>query len=134
MSMTFGHSDHTNLYALCCGIWYFTVKAHHLIFHVESQLGQSVAYSLVYKALCGMQEQKLKVLKETLLPGSGHHILTVSDNTQAFVKPHDHRIRHEKKMIKGLAGTAVEMQDADPEAFDLQELIHHQALQEGFDS
>ena len=84
----------------------------------------------MYEALHEMAEQKLKDSKEALLPGSGCHILTVSDNTQTFVKPCDHRIGHEKKMIKGQAGTTVEMQDADPEAFDLWELICHQALQE----
>ncbi|KAM6503971.1 hypothetical protein JOM56_000914 [Amanita muscaria] len=105
------------MYALCRGIWYFAVKAHHSIFRVESRLGQSVAYSSVYEALRGMAVQKLNDLKEALRPGSGSHIITVSDNIQAFVKPR-------------LAGTAVEMQDADPEAFDLRDLIHRQALQE----
>ncbi|KAF8235504.1 hypothetical protein L208DRAFT_1392366, partial [Tricholoma matsutake] len=43
MLMTFGCSDRANLYALCRGIWYFAVKAHHSIFRVESHMGQSVA-------------------------------------------------------------------------------------------
>ena len=71
-----------------------------------------------------MAAQKLNDLKEALRPGSGCHVITVSDNTQTFVKPRDHRIGREKKMIKGLAGTAVEMQDADPDAFDLCKLVH----------
>ncbi|KAF8230262.1 hypothetical protein L208DRAFT_1476868 [Tricholoma matsutake] len=118
MSMTFGHSDYSgtallwtllwallpwlhcaNLYALCCGIWYFAVKVHHSIFHVKSWLGQSVAYSSVYEALCGMAKQKLKYLKEALLPGSGHH---------TFVKPRDHRIRHiDGPHLKNVAVTQI---------------------------
>jgi hypothetical protein len=77
-----------------------------------------------------MAEEKLNDLKEALRPGSGRHVITVSDNTQTFIKPRDHRIGREKKMIKGLAGTAVEMQDADPGVFDLRELVRRQALQE----
>jgi hypothetical protein len=122
MSMTFGRSDRASKYALCRGIWYFAVKAHHSIFRVESRLGQSVAYASVYAALRGMAEQKQEDLKIALRAGSGRHVITVSDNIQTFQKPLDHRIGREKKMIKGLAGTAVEMQDVDPDALNLEEL------------
>jgi hypothetical protein len=61
-------------------------------------------------------------LKNALHPGSGWPVITVSDNIQTFQKPLDHRIGCKKKMIKGLARTAVEMQDIDPDAFNLEEL------------
>jgi hypothetical protein len=122
MSMTFGQSDRTSKYALCRGIWYFAVKAHHSIFRVESWLGQSVAYASVYAALHGMAEQKQEDLKIALHAGSGWHVITVSNNIQTFQKPLDHRIGQENKMIKGLTGTAVEMQDVDPDALNLEEL------------
>ncbi|KAF8056184.1 hypothetical protein FPV67DRAFT_1731334 [Lyophyllum atratum] len=130
MSLTFGRSERASLYALCRGIWYFSTKAHRSIFRVESRLAQCVAYSSVYPALKAMSEQQLKDLKAALLPGSGRHILTVGDNVQTFVKPRDHRIGRESKMIKGYAGTAVEMEDYEEGAFDLDELVRRQSLQQ----
>ena len=69
-----------------------------------------------------MAEQKQEDLKISLHAGSGWHIITVSDNIQTFQKPLDHRIGCKKKMIKGLTGTAVEMQVVDPDAINLEEL------------
>ncbi|KAM6491642.1 hypothetical protein JOM56_012886, partial [Amanita muscaria] len=106
MSMTFSRSNRASLYPLCRGVWLFAVKAHHSIFRVESRLGQSIAYSTVYEALRSMADHTMKDLRR------------------------DHRIGRENKMSKGLAGTAVEMEDITPEAFDLAELNRRQALQQ----
>ncbi|KAF9489806.1 hypothetical protein BDN71DRAFT_1435139 [Pleurotus eryngii] len=108
-------SNCANLYPLCCGIWYFSVKAYHTIFHVESQLAQTVSYMSVYQALTSMA-----VAKRTDLQGA------VRPRSQCFCII----IRHKNKMIKGLAGTAVEMQDIDSQGFDVKELIWWQGLKE----
>lgn len=45
------------------------------------------------------------------------------DNIQAYMKQRDHRIGRENKMIKGFAGTAIELEDFDPAALDLKALL-----------
>lgn len=128
--MTFSRSNRASLYSLCRGVWLFAVKAHHSVFRVESRLGQSVAYSTVYEALRSMANHKMKDLQVAARAGSGRHFIVVSDNIQVYLRQRDHRIGRENKMSKGLAGTAVEMEDISPEAFDLAELARRQALQE----
>jgi hypothetical protein len=130
MSLTFGRSNRANLYPICRGIWYFAVKAHQSVFRVESRLAQSVAYTSVYAALRAMAERTLADLKEAFHPDSGQSVSVVSDNVQEFQKQQDHRIGRQNKMIKGLAGTVVEMEGVTPEAFDLKELVQRQALLE----
>lgn len=130
MSLTFSRSNRASLYPLCRGVWLFAVKAHHSIFRVESRLGHSVVYSTVYEALRSMADNQMKDLRAAARAGSGHHFIVVSDNIQVYLRQRDHRIGRENKMSKGLAGTAVEMEDFAPEAFDLAELTHRQALQE----
>ncbi|KAG6835289.1 hypothetical protein H0H93_003080 [Arthromyces matolae] len=102
--------------------------AHHTIFRVESRLAQSVAYSTVYTTLSQMAEKAMEDLKASL--ASGVPFLTVGDNVQTYAVQRDHRIGKENKMIKGYAGTVVEMQDVEDNAFDLQELLSCQAKQE----
>ncbi|KAG6836416.1 hypothetical protein H0H93_008157 [Arthromyces matolae] len=126
MSMTFGRSERANYYALCLGIWLFSAKASHTIFRVESRLGQTVAYSSVYSALKGMSMQSLEDLKSRI--SSGVWILAVGDNVQTYARARDHRLGRESRMIKGYAGTAVELQDFDPEASNLDTLKANQAL------
>ncbi|KII85951.1 hypothetical protein PLICRDRAFT_115567 [Plicaturopsis crispa FD-325 SS-3] len=106
-SLTFGCSEHASLYPMCRGFWYFAVKAHQSIYRVESRLAQSVSYETVRR-----------------------HFSIVGDNIQAYAKQRDHRIGRESRMLKGFAGTAVELHDYEPEAFDLQELKRRRALME----
>ena len=116
MLMTFSRSNRANLYVLCRGIWLFAVKAHHSLFWVESQLGHSIAYSTVHEALRSMADQKMKDLRNAAHTGLGRHFIIVSNNIEVYLQQRDHRIGQESKMSKGLAGTAVEMENVPPEA------------------
>ncbi|KAG5654261.1 hypothetical protein H0H81_005504 [Sphagnurus paluster] len=130
MALTASRSQYASLYPLCRGIWLFAVKSHQSIFRVESRLGHSVAYSTVYDALKTMSDEQLIMLKELFDPESGRYAQFVSDNVQAYALIRDPRIGRDNRMIKGLAGTVVEMENVVPGAFDLKELIRRQALQE----
>ncbi|RDB15452.1 hypothetical protein Hypma_004158 [Hypsizygus marmoreus] len=130
MSMTFGRSNRASLFQLCRGIWLFAVKAPSTVYRVESRLGLSVTVSTVYNALKEMAEQKRTELREAFLPGSGRFFNVVIDNTQTYAKVRDPRLGRENQMITGLVGTAVEMENFDPQAFNLRELLARQALQE----
>jgi hypothetical protein len=113
---------------MCRGIWLFAVKAPGTVFRVESRIGQSVAYQTVYQALREMAKQKKQDLQAAM--AAGRHFIVVSDNIQAYARQRDHRIGRENRMITGLAGTAVEMEDYDPQAFDMNDLIQRQKQQE----
>ncbi|KDR64811.1 hypothetical protein GALMADRAFT_1353873, partial [Galerina marginata CBS 339.88] len=128
MSLTFGRSSHANYYQICRSIWLFAIKAPYTLFRVESRLGLSVAISSVYDALREMSRTKRQELKQAVEDGK-HHI-SVSDNIQTYSKERDRRIGRENKMITGLAATAIEMEDYDPAAFDLDKLIERQVRQE----
>ncbi|KAF8187155.1 hypothetical protein BJ912DRAFT_970316 [Pholiota molesta] len=128
MALTFARSNRASLYPLCRGIWLFAAKASRTIFRVESRIGQSVAYSTVYIALRAMGRQKLDDLRKAIK--AGRHFITVSDNIQTYAKQRVRRIGRENRMITGLSATAIEMQDYDPEAFNLEELVERQCKQE----
>ncbi|KDQ50832.1 hypothetical protein JAAARDRAFT_164426, partial [Jaapia argillacea MUCL 33604] len=125
-ALTFTRSSRASLYPLARGVWYFAVKAHQSVYRVESRLGQSVSYESVRKALRAMAEAKQDDLRNAMRPGSGRHFIVVGDNVQAYAKQRDHRIGQENKMIKGFAGTAIEMEDVDPAAFDMDDFVARQ--------
>ncbi|KAI0055098.1 hypothetical protein BV25DRAFT_1816096 [Artomyces pyxidatus] len=129
-SLTFARSSRASLYPLCRGIWLFAVKAHQSIYRVESRLGQSVSYETMRQAIHTMADAKLVMLRKLLSPDSGKNFVSVGDNVQAHSKERDHRIGRRSTMIKGFAGTAVEMEDCDPKAFDIDELLRREALVE----
>ncbi|KDQ57007.1 hypothetical protein JAAARDRAFT_109613, partial [Jaapia argillacea MUCL 33604] len=124
--LTFACSNRASLYPLARGIWYFAVKAHQSIYRVKSRIAQSVSYKSVRKALAAMAEAKRDDLRDAMRPDSGRHFIVVGDNVQAYAKQRDHRIGRENKMMKGFAGTAVEMQDIDPLAFDVDDFVARQ--------
>ncbi|KAG6915753.1 hypothetical protein DXG01_010020 [Tephrocybe rancida] len=128
MSLTCGRSERANYCALCKGIWLFSAKAHQTVFRVESRLAQSVSYASVYSALSDMSRQSLEDLAARIK--SGGWVLVVGDNIQTYARARDHRLGRESRMIKGYAGTAVEMQDFEPGAEDLEALKAKQNLQE----
>lgn len=100
------------------------------MFRVDSRLAQSVSHASVYAALSSMSSATKNHLREAVREGGGRYFLIVSDNIQTYAKQRDHRIGRENRMIKGLAATAVEMQDVDPQGFDTKELIRRQGLHE----
>ncbi|KAF8965633.1 hypothetical protein BDZ97DRAFT_1658861 [Flammula alnicola] len=128
MLLTFGRSDRANLYQLCRALWMFATKTARTVFRVESRIGQSVAHSTVYKALSEMAKQKQSELKASVQAGKDK--IVVSDNVQVYARKRDRRIGRENKMITGLAGTAIEMQDYHPDALNLQDILQRQARQE----
>ncbi|RXW17874.1 hypothetical protein EST38_g7988 [Candolleomyces aberdarensis] len=77
-----------------------------------------------------MSLEKQKLLKDDLDPNSGTHHLVVSDNVQVYARQRDPRMGRENKMITGMAATAIPMEAADPEAFNLKILLDQQAKQE----
>ncbi|KAF8163196.1 hypothetical protein B0H34DRAFT_794930 [Crassisporium funariophilum] len=128
MALTFLRSNRASLYPLCRGIWLFAVKAPRTLFRVESRIGQSVAYSTVYTALRAMGRQKIDDLQKAIQ--SGKHFITVSDNIQTYAKQRVRRIGRENRMITGLGATAIEMEDYDPDAFNLEDIMERQRKQE----
>jgi hypothetical protein len=128
MSLTFGRSDRASLYQLCRGLWMFATKTAKTVFRVESRIGQSVAYATVYAALGEMARQKQSELKAKVQ--AGIHYSIVSDNIQAYRKERDHRLGRENQLLTGLAGTAIQLQDFHPDAFNLQDFLERQARQE----
>ncbi|KAH7903329.1 hypothetical protein BJ138DRAFT_1120498 [Hygrophoropsis aurantiaca] len=130
MELTFLASGRTTLYPICRGVYLFAMKAHKSLFRVESRLGRSVVFETVYKSLRTMAHARLEELKDATRVGSGRYFWVVGDNIQAYSKQRDHRIGRESRMIKGFAGTAIEMKGVNPEAFDVKELVRRQTLQE----
>ncbi|KAG6907429.1 hypothetical protein DXG01_008894 [Tephrocybe rancida] len=128
MALTLGRSNRANLFAFCRGIWLFSSKAAQTVYRVDSRFGLSVASSTVHTALSCMSEKQMENLQALL--ASEKPVLTVGDNVQTWAKQHDHRIGRESKMLKGYAGTVVEMQDVEEGAFDLQDLLSQQSLQQ----
>ncbi|KAF9528832.1 hypothetical protein CPB83DRAFT_929056 [Crepidotus variabilis] len=128
MSMTFGRSKLASLYPLCRGIWLFAVKAPITLFRVESRLALSTSYSTVSDALKTTSTGNQDMLKETREEGT--HYSVVIDNIQTYFKQRDMRYGKESRMITGLAGTAVQMEDCDSDAFNLQTLVESQIKQE----
>ncbi|KAH7904089.1 hypothetical protein BJ138DRAFT_1019611, partial [Hygrophoropsis aurantiaca] len=128
MALTTVRSARCTLYPLCRGVYLFATKAQKSLFRVESRIGRSVAYQTVYTALATMAEARNNELHVATRPESGRHFLIVGDNIQAFAKQRDHRIGRESRMIKGFAGTAVEMEDIDPDAMNAEELVQRQHL------
>ncbi|EGO20852.1 hypothetical protein SERLADRAFT_411062 [Serpula lacrymans var. lacrymans S7.9] len=63
-----------------------------------------------------------------MVPGA--FFCVVGGNIQAFARQRDSRIGGESHLIKGFAGTAVEMEGCDPAAFNVEELVRHHKLQE----
>lgn len=106
----------------------FATKAACMNFQVNSHIGLCVAQSTVYNALKQMAKQKQSDLKHAI--ESGKHFSVVFDNIQTYIKQQDHYIGWENHMITGLAVTAIEMEDYLPEAFNLKDLLDHQAHQE----
>ncbi|KAI0311082.1 hypothetical protein OF83DRAFT_1069420 [Amylostereum chailletii] len=127
-SLVFSRNNRASLYPLCRGIWLFACKAHQSIYRVESRLGLSVSYETTRQALRTAADVKMQELKDAL--ESGLHFIGVGDNVQAYVKQRDHRIGRRSTMIKGFAGTAVQMEDCDPTAFNIEELLRREALLE----
>ncbi|KAF9482611.1 hypothetical protein BDN70DRAFT_778301, partial [Pholiota conissans] len=128
MALTFLRSNRASLYPLCRGIWLFAIKGPRTLFRVESRIAQSVAYSTVYTALGEMGKKKRKELQEAI--SAGEHFNTVTDNIQTWYKRRVHRIGRESQELKGFAGTAIKLEDYDPEAFNLKELLERQRKQE----
>ncbi|KDR82981.1 hypothetical protein GALMADRAFT_206697 [Galerina marginata CBS 339.88] len=127
MSLIFGRSNRASLYALCRAIWLFAVKAPHKLFRVESRLGLSVSYTTVYGALATMAKQKKEDLRKAIQDGKD--VITVSDNIQTYSKQRDRRIGKENRMITGLAATVIMMEDYNPAAFNLTDIIERQMQQ-----
>ncbi|PPQ95548.1 hypothetical protein CVT26_008573 [Gymnopilus dilepis] len=127
LALTFGRSNRASLYALGRAVWMFAAKAPHTLYRVESRLGMSVAYTTVYRALATMSQQKRRILRNAV--ASGKNFIVVSDNIQVYARERERRIGKENRMITGLAGTAILMEDYDPAAFDLQDLMQRQKEQ-----
>ncbi|KIK80231.1 hypothetical protein PAXRUDRAFT_36250 [Paxillus rubicundulus Ve08.2h10] len=130
LGLTFTCSECSTLFPLCRGVYLFAVKAHKSLFCVESCIGCSVSFQTVYTALQTMAAARQAELQAATHLGSGCHFVIVGDNVQVFLKQRDHWIGRESQMIKGFAGTAVEMEDFNPQSFDIDELIRRQLLLE----
>ncbi|KAF9230788.1 hypothetical protein BU15DRAFT_91045 [Melanogaster broomeanus] len=130
LGLTFIRSERSTFFPLCRGVYLFAVKAHKSLFRVESRIGRSVSFQTVYTALQTMAVARQAELQAATHLGSGRHFVIVGDNVQVFLKQRDHRIGRESRMIKGFAGTAVEMEDFNPQSFDIDELIRRQLLLE----
>ncbi|KAH7917122.1 hypothetical protein BV22DRAFT_1026962, partial [Leucogyrophana mollusca] len=130
MALTFIKTWRASFYPICRAVYLFATKSHRSLFRVDSRLGRSVSFNTVYASLKTMAEQRQRELQEATRLGSGRNFAVVGDNVQAFAKQRDHRIGRESRMIKGFAGAAVEMADFDPAAFDVDELVRRQQLQE----
>lgn len=129
-AMTFNRSSRANMYALARGVWLYGSKAHQSIFRVESRLAQSVSYETVRTALRNMAEAVRNDLRNIGVNEKHRWFSIVGDNVQTYSKERIHRIGRQSKMIKGFAGTAVEMLDFDPAALDLKELLERRAKME----
>ncbi|KAF9472171.1 hypothetical protein BDN70DRAFT_925796 [Pholiota conissans] len=128
MALTFGRSNRANFYAMCRGLWLFSTRAANTMFRVESRLGLSVSLATVYTALREMAKQKQMDLKEAIQLGK--LFILIFDNIQTYIKQRDHRIGRENKMLKGLAGCMIELEDFDLDAFNLHDFIEAQARQD----
>lgn len=51
----------------------------------------------------------------------------VGDNIQSYYRLSDPRIGRENRKLKGFAGTVIELEDFDPEAFDAEKLLEQQS-------
>ncbi|EAU82342.2 hypothetical protein CC1G_06652 [Coprinopsis cinerea okayama7 len=106
MSLAFAKSNRANLIPLCRGIWMFSALAPKTMFRVESRLGMSVSYSSTHRALKNMSKE------------------------QGKEKKRDHGLGRVSEMVKGMAATAIQMDNIDPEAFNLTNLLERQAKNE----
>ena len=61
-----------------------------------------------------------EMVQDIITGNSGRWFDIVGDNIQTYAKQRDPRIERQNRMIKGFAGTLVELVDVDPSALDLQ--------------
>ncbi|EGO27330.1 hypothetical protein SERLADRAFT_435106 [Serpula lacrymans var. lacrymans S7.9] len=108
MALTFNRSKYASLVPMSRGLYLFATQAHRSLFRVDSRLGRSVVYDTATQ------------------PGFGRFFHIVGDNVQTFARKCDPRIGRENQMIKGFAGAAIELENVDPKAFDLDTLIQCQ--------
>ncbi|KAI0081500.1 hypothetical protein K474DRAFT_1671959 [Panus rudis PR-1116 ss-1] len=113
--LAYGRNQWVNLLPLCRAISFFSMKAHQSIYRVGTRLGHCTTYATVQNALVLMAKAKRTLLRQQ------HEIYKwiVLDNIQRYMRPQDHRIGRVDHMVNGCAGTAVELQNCPPGAFDL---------------
>lgn len=113
----FSRNQFTNLLQLCRGIHLFATKAHQSLFRLGSRNGHNVSYGSTRAALIQMSLAKQHYLRQ--LTEKGHPLWLCMDNIQYKTINRDHRIGSSGRMVIGTSGTAIEMEDCPPNAFDL---------------
>jgi hypothetical protein len=104
------------------GILYFACGAPTLLFSTNSRIGNTPAYSTIYRTLEGLSKQQAKDTEEM-----GRHLnkwpIIRFDNVQSYSKRRDLQIGRVNQMRIGTAGTAVEMEDYNPAAMDVDDRL-----------
>ncbi|KAF9233098.1 hypothetical protein BU15DRAFT_80456 [Melanogaster broomeanus] len=114
--------------AMCRAVYYFASMASQSLYRVDSRLGRSISYASTYATLETMSSKTLDDLKMAAQPASGRHFWLVGDNIQTYAKMYEPQLGRESHMLKGFAGTAIELQDFDPAALNVDNLIEKQNL------
>jgi len=103
----------------------FATRVHQSAYRLGSRMAQSPSFSTVRRALRIMAKIKRIDLRQGLSieDGSRKHFIIVLDNIQTYAQQYNQRIGTTNQMITGTAATAVEMEDYQPGAFDLDPLL-----------
>ncbi|KAF9231417.1 hypothetical protein BU15DRAFT_68356 [Melanogaster broomeanus] len=113
---------------MCRAVYYFASMASQSLYHVDSRLGWSISYASTYATLETMSSKTLDDLKMAAQPASGWHFWLVGDKIQTYAKMYEPWLGRESHMLKGFAGTAIELQNFDPAALNVNNLIEKQNL------
>ncbi|TFY81281.1 hypothetical protein EWM64_g2735 [Hericium alpestre] len=130
--IAYSQSNRAKLLPMAHGINHFASGAYSNLYRINSHLAAMPSYSTIRGSLVDMAEKETARLKEL---GNSEHIALrlVIDNVQRYSKCWQPSMGQQSQMLKGMAGTAIKIDDVNPKAWDLDDKLERVARNECHD-
>ncbi|TFY80848.1 hypothetical protein EWM64_g3165 [Hericium alpestre] len=127
--IAYSRSNRAKLLPMAHGINHFASGAHSNLYRINSRLAAMPSYSTIRGSLVDMAEKETQHLKEL---GNDETVALrlVIDNVQRYSKRWEPTMNQQSQMLKGMAGTAIKIDDVDPKAWDLDDKLERVARNE----
>jgi hypothetical protein len=126
--INYAHNRYAKRLQIFNGILYYSSGASHTILGHTSRMGITTSYNNILETLEELSKYEAKRL-EVIGKDSTRGLDLVFDNVQTYAKQWEMRIGRENVMKVGMAATAVEIDDFNPDAVGLEK--RRQLVREG---
>ncbi|TFY79571.1 hypothetical protein EWM64_g4441 [Hericium alpestre] len=130
--IAYSRSNRAKLLPMAHGMHHFASGAHSSLYRINSRLATMPAYSTIRGALVDMAKKEAAHVRE-LGKSEKAWFWLVTDNVQWFSKRWEPSMTQQSQMLKGMAATAIKVDDIDPKAWDLDDKLARLAKNERLD-